>query len=135
MKIAIASADEQTISRHFGRAEKYVVFSVENGQVIDRKIFPKLGHEDFSSQGAGQHRHKQGPRGSGFGFQAKFKHEQMTENIKDCDMLLARGMGRGAYLDLQNKGIKPIITDIANIETAVQAVMDGTIIDHKENLH
>lgn len=33
MKIAIASINEQTISAHFGRAEKYIVLSVEDGQV------------------------------------------------------------------------------------------------------
>ena len=43
MKIAIASADEQTISKHFGRVEKYVVYPVENGKVINRKTFPKPG--------------------------------------------------------------------------------------------
>ena len=135
MKIAIASNDERTISQHFGRAEKFVVLSVEDGQIVDRKKVPKLGHRDFSSQGAGKHSHKPGVRGSGFGFQARHKHEQMSEDIRDCDILLAGGMGRGAYLDLQQWGVKPIITDIVDIATAVQAVMDKTIIDHTENLH
>ena len=59
----------------------------------------------------------------------------MIENIRDCDVMLTRGMGRGAYLDLLKSGIRPIVTDIADIETAIQAVMDDTIIDHTENLH
>lgn len=36
---------------------------------------------------------------------------------------------------LQSLGIRPIPTDIADIETAGQAVMDDTIIDHVEQLH
>jgi hypothetical protein len=32
-------------------------------------------------------------------------------------------------------GIRPILTDIADIEIAVQAVMDGSIEDHVERLH
>jgi hypothetical protein len=31
--------------------------------------------------------------------------------------------------------IKPIITDIKNIDDAVQAVINGSIIDHTEKLH
>ena len=135
MKIAIASINEQTISAHFGRAEKYIVFSVEDGQIIDRKTLPKLGHRHFAHQGSGKHRHGPGERGSGFGHRAKCKHEQMFENIRDCDILLARGMGHGAHQDLQNWGIKPIITNIKDIENAVQAVLNGTIIDHTEKLH
>jgi predicted Fe-Mo cluster-binding NifX family protein len=59
----------------------------------------------------------------------------MYDDIKDCDILVTRGMGRGAYLDLQQLGIRPILTDIANIEAAIQAVLDDTIIDHVEKLH
>ena len=59
----------------------------------------------------------------------------MFENIRDCDVVLSRGMGRGAYLGLQSLGIRPILTDIADIETAVQAVLDDTIIDHVDQLH
>ena len=36
MKIAIVSDDEQTISQHFGRAEKYIVVSYEQEKIIDR---------------------------------------------------------------------------------------------------
>jgi len=135
MKIAIASADEQTISKHFGHAEKYVVFSVENGQVTERKTLPKLGHRYFSTEGAGQNSHRKGGGERGFGQQSKGKHDQMVRNIRDCDILLTRGMGRGAYVNLQKWGIKPIVTDIADIETAIQAVLDDTIINHTENLH
>ena len=50
-------------------------------------------------------------------------------------MLITRGMGRGAYLELQQAGIRPIVTDIADIETAIQATLNNTIIDHVEKLH
>lgn len=36
MKIAIVSDDGQTISRHFGRAENYIVVSYEQEKIIDR---------------------------------------------------------------------------------------------------
>jgi predicted Fe-Mo cluster-binding NifX family protein len=59
----------------------------------------------------------------------------MFENISDCQVLLARGMGQGAYLGLQEMGIRPILTEIADIDIAVQAVMDDSIEDHPERLH
>jgi predicted Fe-Mo cluster-binding NifX family protein len=133
MKIAVACMNEHTIAAHFGRAEKYMVYEVEDGQVMDRKMVPKPGHRHFSQQqpvGGQGHGH-----GSGFGHHAGCKHEQMIENIRDCDVLLAGGMGRGAYVDMQTWGIRPIVTDITEVEKAVQAVVDGTIVDHTEKLH
>ena len=135
MKIAIVSDDGQTISKHFGRAGEYVVFSVEQEKIVDRKSLPK---EDFchsSHRRHGRHQNRQNPGGKGFGNRASSTHYQMFEAIKDCDVVLSRGMGRGAYLDLQSLGIRPIVTDIANIDMAVQAVLDDTVIDHVENLH
>ena len=51
MKIAIASINEQTISHHFGRAEKYIVVSVKDGQITDRETLPKLGHRHSGRTG------------------------------------------------------------------------------------
>jgi predicted Fe-Mo cluster-binding NifX family protein len=135
MKIAIASINEQTISHHFGRAEKYIVVSVKDGQITDRETLPKLGHRHFAPQHSGKQGQEHGAQGSGFGHHANCKHEQMIENIRDCDVLLTGGMGRGAYLDLQKWGIKPIVTDITDVDTAIQAVLDDTIVNHIDGLH
>jgi predicted Fe-Mo cluster-binding NifX family protein len=59
----------------------------------------------------------------------------MFAAITDCQVVLARGMGQGAYNGIQQMGIRPILTDIAEIETAVQAIMDGSIVNHSERLH
>jgi predicted Fe-Mo cluster-binding NifX family protein len=135
MKIAIVTDDEQTISQHFGRAEKYIVVSLEQAKIVDRKSLPKLDFCHTSRRRRGGHEHKPDARGSGFGNRSKASHQQMFEGIKDCDILLSRGMGRGAYLDLQQLGIRPIVTDIADVDTAIQAVLDDSIVDHVENLH
>jgi len=135
MKIAIVSDDGKTISTHFGRAEQYLVFSFEQEKMLERKSLPKQGFCHSSNRHHGRHEHTSDYRGSGFGRQANSRHAQMFENIRDCDILLTRGMGRGAYLELQQLGIRPIVTDIADVELAVQAVLDETIIDHVEKLH
>jgi hypothetical protein len=59
----------------------------------------------------------------------------MFAAIPDCEIVLARGMGQGAYRGLEQMGARPVLTDIAEIEAAAQAIIDGTIEDHPERLH
>lgn len=46
----------------------------------------------------------------------------MMAAIADCDVLLARGMGQGAYLALEKAGIQPITAEIRSIDEAVQRI-------------
>ena len=133
MKIAFVSDDKQTISKHFGRAENYIVISLDQNIIIDRKSIPKVDSCHSSRRHRDGHDHTS--RGRGFGHLSTKNHQQLFTDISDCDILLTRGMGRGAYIDLQQLGIRPIVTDIADIEDAIQAVLDDTIIDHVEKLH
>ena len=59
----------------------------------------------------------------------------MAAPIADCQVLLARGMGRGAYESLKQAQIRPVVTDVANIDEAVQAYLAGNLTDHVEKLH
>lgn len=141
MKIVAVTDDGKTISQHFGRAAKYAVYTVEDGEITARELRDKVGHRQFAKEGGGHHHdrdhtsgHGQG-QGHGFGHHAEEKHRRMFETIKDCDVLLARGMGRGAYMGLEQAGIKPVVTDIPDIEQAAQAVIDGSIVDFTDRLH
>ena len=135
IKIAAVSDDEKTISHHFGRATKYVVITVEEGSITAREVRDKAGHRDFHQEEGHKHEHHDDERGRGFGKHAREKHQLMFEAIPDCDIVLAGGMGQGAYQGLQQKDIYPILTAIADIDLAVQAVIDGSIEDHHERLH
>jgi predicted Fe-Mo cluster-binding NifX family protein len=130
MKIAVVTDDGITISSHFGRAQFYEVLSVENGTVVKRERRPKAGHHTFAHSDHHEH-------GGSHGFDAVSvnKHNQMAETIKDCQVVLARGMGNGAYQGMLQNNIKPIVTDIRTIDEAAHAVISGTIIDHTEKLH
>lgn len=63
------------------------------------------------------------------------RHFRMAEAIKDCQFLLARGMGAGAYESMKQAGIRPIVTNVANIEEAALAAARGELTDHAERLH
>ncbi len=125
MKIAIVSDDEQTVSQHFGRAAKYVILTIENGQVIARQVQERAHHS--------HHAHTDDPHHTGEHHQ--HDHRAMLAPIADCQILLARGMGRGAHQALLARGIQPIITDIADIDQAVADLLAGRLVDHPEKLH
>lgn len=132
MKIAVVSDDGNTISQHFGRAQFYVVVTVENGQVVAHETRDKLGHAHFASE---PHEAHHDPRGHGFGAAAQDRHARMAATIRDCEVLLARGMGAGAYESMRQAGIRPIVTDVVSIDEAVQAYLEGRLVDHTERLH
>lgn len=134
MKIAAVSEDGATISQHFGRAPFYVVLTVENGQIITREQRDKMGHAQFAGEHEA-HSQEADPRGHGFDGAAQDRHARMAAAIADCDVLLARGMGAGAYESMRQAGIRPVVTDVASIDAAVQAYLAGELQDHVEKLH
>ena len=131
MKIAVISDDEVTISQHFGRAPYYVIVTVEEGKIVDNETRSKAGHRTFAAQGhprlAPGERHGYDP-----GSQAK--HQSMAETIADCEVIIAGGMGWGAYESLKGYGIRPIITDVGDIREAVLRHIDGNLPDLMERL-
>ena len=132
MNIAAVTDDGITISQHFGRARYYEVCFVENSKVVRRERREKLGHHSFAG---GEEHHDHASSAHGLDAASHDKHVSMAEAIKDCGIVLARGMGNGAYQSMRQLDIQPIVTDITNIDQAVQAVLDKTIIDHIERLH
>jgi len=132
LKFAAISDDGVHVSQHFGRAPYYVVLTVEEGKVVDSETRLKAGHQTFAPQGhprlAPGERHGYDP-----GSQAK--HQAMAETIADCDVLIAGGMGWGAYESLKGHGIRPIVTDVDDIREAVRRHSEGNLPDLMERLH
>jgi len=133
MKIAVITDDGKTISLHFGRAQHYLVVTVENGQIVNREMRDKMGHAHF--QADEHHEHHETGKQHGFGPAADERHGRMAEPIADCEALLCRGMGRGAYENIKSRNIRPIVTEIADIDEAVMVYANGQIVDHVEKLH
>jgi predicted Fe-Mo cluster-binding NifX family protein len=134
MKIAAVSEDGVTISQHFGRAPFYVVVTVEDGKIIAHEKRDKMGHNQFGGE-THEEAHGQDPRGHGFDPAAQDRHARMVTAIADCEVLLARGMGAGAYESMKQANICPVVTDITNIDEAVQAYIERSLVDHTERLH
>jgi len=132
MKIAAITDDGRTISQHFGRAPYYLVATVENGAIVNREMRDKLGHAHFANE---PHEGDQPGQPHGFGPAAQNRHVQMAEAIADCQALLCGGMGAGAYQSMVQRGIQPVVTEIASIDEAVTAYVEGKIVDRTDWLH
>jgi predicted Fe-Mo cluster-binding NifX family protein len=132
MKIAAITDDGMSISQHFGRANYYLVVTVENGQIVNREMRDKLSHSHFANE---PHDPETLGQPHGFSPASQDRHSRMAQAITDCEVLLCRGMGMGAYESMKTYGIRPIVTDIAAIDDAINAYIDGSIVDQIDRLH
>ena len=131
MKIAAISDDGVNISQHFGRAPLYVVMTVEGNEVVGREIRPKTGHHTFA---AAERPLAPGER-HGYDAGSEAKHRSMAETIVDCQLLLAGGMGWGAYEGMKSYNIESLVTDVQNVDEAVQLYLAGRLPNLMELLH
>jgi predicted Fe-Mo cluster-binding NifX family protein len=132
MKIAAITDDGKTISRHFGRAHHYLVVTVEDGRILGQELREKAGHHTFEPHGG----HSHDTSGShGFDSASRGRHAQMLHTIQDCQAVLAGGMGLGMQRNLEEVGIRPLLTDITSIEEAVRAFVEGRLAVRPDLAH
>ena len=137
-KIAAVTDDGTTVGAHFGRARAYLVCAVSEGRIVSEELRDKP-----APHGTGAHRHGhdghreegRGEEGHGHGPGASARHAAMVAPIRDCHVVLARGMGRGAHAALREAGLTVILTDESSIADAVRAYLDGTLEHRPERLH
>ena len=51
----------------------------------------------------------------------------MARVVADCEAVIAGGMGQGAYQGLLAYGIRPVVTDVHDIQEAVLHYARGTL--------
>lgn len=131
MKIAAITEDGTAISQHFGRAPLYLVVTVEDDKITNKETRPKTGHHTFAAH------HAQLAPGERHGYDAgaQVRHTSMMENIADCQVLIAGGMGWGAYESLISRNIQAIVTDVVNIDEAVKLYLEDKLPNLMERLH
>jgi predicted Fe-Mo cluster-binding NifX family protein len=141
MKIAVLTDDEKTISAHFGRAKTCLVFETDGEQIVSReaRAMPAHGHHDHGHHHHDhshdhiqiqEHKHDDHSHHGGHG-----RFGQKFAAMQDCQVVLTRGMGYPAYDKLTQAGLRAITTDIKDVETAVTAVINNTIVDNPKRRH
>jgi predicted Fe-Mo cluster-binding NifX family protein len=134
MKIAVITDEGTTVSQHFGYAPYYMVYNVENNKITGSEKRDKAGHHNL---GGGHHELHQG-QGERHGFDAgaQTRHASMMDNVADCQVLIAGGMGWGAFEALKSRNIDVIITDVKKIDEAVKLFMENKLVNlREERLH
>ena len=120
-KIAFATDDLTTISPHLGRAQKYLIYTIEDGKVTAQEEREKPVHDQ------GKHgEHEEHEHGGGH------FHNDMVQMITDCQVVVARGMGKPALESVEALGLQPILTELTAIEEALQAYLNGKL-EHRPN--
>lgn len=119
MRIGIASNDELSIAQHFGRTKGFVIAEIDNGKVVAKNFRRNTFsmHMQPGSHTHGEHGHS---------------HGAILDALADCSVVLARGMGRRIYDDLNRAGIQAVITDHAEVDVAIDAYLAGTLKDNPE---
>jgi len=124
MKIAFVADDAQTISSHFGRAPQVVVITVEGGKEVAREVRSKEAHgQEHEHDHSHDHGHHQRDHGSKF------------EPMRDCQVLVVRGMGGPAFDHARSMGLEVFMTAEKNIDAALAAYLAGKLDNDDRRIH
>jgi predicted Fe-Mo cluster-binding NifX family protein len=110
-KIAFPTDDGETISRHFGQAQYFKVFTLDEGLVSGSELRPKASHQH------GDHSHGDDIHPG----------QQMVETIADCQILVGGGMGAPALARANTAGLEVILTKETSIQAALASYLAGTL--------
>lgn len=150
IKIAVVSDDGLTINRHFGPSRFFEVITLSDKQIVSRERREK---KSFHAPGQNHHGadHTHGSchdhggdhsHGSchdhgqhGVDGHSDDKHNQMIGNIMDCQYMISCGMGYGIYNALENAGIQPIVSEVHEIDSAINAFISGELKNRQDKLH
>ena len=96
----------------------------------------KLGHAQFEGKLTITRRTQ--ALGMGMGRRRRIDMAAWLMAITDCEALLCRGMGMGAYDSMKARNIRPVVTDISDIERSrvglCQRADRGSCDDHRLRL-
>ncbi len=131
MKIAIVTNDGEYVSQHFGRSKYYKIYTIEDNEILNIELRERAtGHFGAHAHHGAHHNHSPSSHNQaahGFDAEAQSKHAMMAREIADCDVLIAGGMGLGAYQSFTSAGLQVILTDLTWIEEVVTAFMENKL--------
>jgi predicted Fe-Mo cluster-binding NifX family protein len=118
MKIAVASNDGVSVSRHFGRTNRFSIYEVENDRILAEER--RCDIRAVCADGDCEAHHVYHNRVHDYG--------HMIAALEDCRVIVCRGMGWRAAAALVRRGINPLVIsgDISPREAAEQ-YLAGTL--------
>lgn len=117
MKIAITSQNQRNVTGHAGRATRFVVYEVKDGNVVDKHLIEtdkeNTLHEFFHN-----------PRVPG-----------KSHPVLDVDVIITGSMGPGFVHHMVEFGIEAIMTDEQDLDEVVAHFLDGTLRRQMPGMH
>lgn len=100
-RIAIPSDDRRTVAQHFGRAAGFLVFEYDGGALTSeyRPLTEGTAHD----------------------------HERIVDVLRDCDVVIAGGMGGGMMSALYDAGIEVAISTVTEARKAAQMLVEDIL--------
>lgn len=126
MRIAIPSDNGKNLAAHTGRAQGFVIFDLDDGQVseVEYRTNSYTGH----ALGLHGQEHQPGHHHS---------HDSLLGALTDCQVMLAHGMGPRLVNDLASRGIQVVFCRESEAMAAAvnyaQGILDaseGSSCDH-----
>jgi predicted Fe-Mo cluster-binding NifX family protein len=129
MKIAIASDDGKTISAHTGRCRYFVFYDVSEGKAERLEVKENVFTPHMRGQGGQPEpqmlRDGKGPHGTGMG--GGGGHAALLEALEGAEVFIARGMGPRLIQAFTSHGIRPIMTELSEVDAAAQQFAEGNL--------
>jgi len=119
MKIALATLNGKTVTGHFGRTKAFVVIDLAGGVEAEREV------RDVGSCTQGDHPDPGHRR----------RHHDLVDTVRDCQVVIAGGMGLPVQDRLREAGIEVVLTDTRVIDDAVQQYAAGTLTHDASRAH
>jgi len=106
MKIAVTSQNRKTVTGHAGKCRKFWIYEVQGGVVKTKNLLELPIEQSFHES-----------------------HGNAPHPLDDVDVLIAGGMGQGLQDRLKQKGILAVATAETDLERAVAAWLDGSLVE------
>ena len=114
-KIAMPSDDQVTISGHFGRTKGFLIYDVD-GNKVDNKVYVE---NNFTGHAQGHHHDHMHDH--------QHSHGGILQVLKDCKVIISRGMGRRLLIDFEANNKEVFVTDTSNADEAVNQYLKGIL--------
>lgn len=112
MKIAVTSQNKTTLTEHGGHCINFWIYQINEGRIIDKKLLELSPKQSF---------HNSSP--------------DEPHPLDEVQVFISGGMGRGLARRLERKGIEAVITKETDLDKAVSAYLDGSLVREEPECH
>lgn len=122
-KIAVATNDKNLISDHLGRANYFAIYTISADSILDKSYIKNVFTPHKKAKGAGGDAHEH----------AIHEHNDLIKALKDCRLVLARGIGTRMAMDLEEAGINGyVVVEEGTMDEIIQKYIQGELIINRD---